>query len=131
MRFKKISYLLLGFGTMHLLGCSQTPQEISQAKVIHQMEWLYSAKPDRDFQSAIGRKDYRFLGLYGYALYVPRVDASCITSANDVKPIEGTSDVVNGYEHEKLIAIAGVYASDFNLMMLMYRIKNQGFKCGS
>ena len=114
-----------------LAGCAQTPFEFAQADVVNKMAWLKSAKPEHDFLAAVEKKDYRFRGLYGYALVVPRVGLSCISAQADVDPIDGTSDVVLGYEHAKLIAIAGAYADDFNLRMRIFREKNFGFKCES
>lgn len=93
------------------------------------MGWLKTADPERDFAAAIEKKDYRFRGLYGYALVVPKVGLTCISLPTDVNPIEGTSDVVLGYEHAKLIAIAAAYAEDFNLRMRLFREKNLDFKC--
>lgn len=129
MRHKQLSVLLVLLGTQLMMSCTKTQDASAKEKVIKQMEWLYSAKPDRDFQSAVERKDFRYMGLYSYSLYVPGVDPSCVSSKNDIKPIEGTSDVVLGYEHAKLIAIAGEYARDFNTRMLFYREEKMGSKC--
>lgn len=114
-----------------LLGCAPTPFEVAQAEVVGQLAWLKTADPERDFLAAIEKKDYRFRGLYGVALVVPRVSRTCISLNDDVNPIDGTSDAMLGYEHEKLIAIAAVYAADFNLRMRLFREKNFGFKCES
>lgn len=114
-----------------LLGCAQTQFEVAQGEVVRKMSWLNAANPERDFQSALDRKDYRFFGLHGYTLVVPKVSRNCISIDTDVIAIEGTSDVVLGYEHAKLIAIAATYADDFNFRMRLFREKNFGFKCES
>jgi hypothetical protein len=103
----------------------------AQAEVVGKLAWLNAADPERDFSKAIETKDYRFRGLYGYTLVVPSVNRSYISIETDVKPIEGTSDLVLGYEHAKLIAIALTYASDFNLRMRLFREQKLGFKCDS
>jgi hypothetical protein len=123
--------LISAVGLALLVGCFQTPFGLAQAEVIGKMAWLKTADPERDFSAAVKNKDYRFRGLYGYALVVPKVRLSCISVQADVNPIDGTSDVVLGYEHAKLIAIAAAYADDFNLRMRLFREKNLGFKCES
>jgi hypothetical protein len=120
--------LLIVFCLLALPGCDRMTNE---EKVVDQMEWLYTAKPDHDVQVALEKKDYRFMGIYGTTLVVPGIDFSCISLNKDVKPIQGTSDVVLGDEHQKLIGIAGEYARDFNQKMLVFRIEKLGFKCCS
>lgn len=116
---------------LFLSGCNQSPYNAMQNEIKAQMGWLYTANPDDDFDAAVRNKDFRFVGIYGYSLTVPRVTRKCISIEKDVKPIEGTTDAVLSYEHAKLIAIAGVYAEQYNLRMLMFREKNMGFKCDS
>ena len=110
-------------------GCARSPLSVAQDNAVRQMEWLYSAQPDRDVAAAIKKKDYRFVGLYGIGLDVPYINLGCISVDADVRPIEGTSDAVLGYEHAKLIAIAHVYAKEFNFRMRLFRAENMGFKC--
>ena len=80
---------------------------------------------------AIEREDFRFKGLYGYSLEVPRVSVMCVDVDTDVDPIEGTSEFVLGYEHAKLLAIARAYASYSNLKMRQYLETHNGFECSS
>jgi hypothetical protein len=123
--------LLLAIGLAFLLGCAQTPFELAESEAIGKLAWLRTADPERDYSAAVEKKDYRFRGLYGTVLVVPKVERSCISAQVDVNPIEGTSEVILGYEHAKLIAIAAVYAEDFNFRMRLFREKNLGFKCAS
>jgi len=128
----EVNKRLLLIGCLLLLpSCAQSEYDVVESKIKTQMGWLYKANPDDDFQAAIRNKDYRFIGIYGYSLYVPGVDLKCISVEKDVNPIEGTSDAVLGYEHAKLIAIAGVYAEHYNFRMRTFREKNMGFKCDS
>ena len=130
MNLKKIQRVFLFILSMlFFVGCTQSDSDIVQDRIERKMGWLYSAKPDQDFQEAIKRKDYRFIGIYGYTMYVPEVNLTCISNEEDVKPIEGTSDAVFSYEHSKLIAIAQVYAKSYNIRMLEFRKEKLGLKC--
>jgi len=121
---------LLILSIFFLASCTQSDNETLQDQIVKKMGWLYAAKPDQDFRAAIKRKDYRFIGVYGYVVYVPEVNPTCISDEKkDVKPIEGTSDTVLSYEHAKLIAIAQVYAKYYNFHMLEFRKVQMGFKC--
>ena len=114
-----------------LTGCMETEFEKAQAPIIEKMEWLYKANPDKDFENAIKKSDYRFIGIYGYSLSVPGIEMKCLDYEKDINPIEGTSDAVLGYEHSKLIAIAKAYAEYYNLKMKIYLEENNRFKCNS
>ena len=109
----------------------ETEFEKAQTPIIEKMELLYKANPDDDFEEAIKNSDYRFIGIYGIKLYVPGIEITCLDYEKDIKPIEGTTDAVLGYEHSKLIAIARAYAEYYNFKMRMYLKENNGFKCNS
>jgi hypothetical protein len=71
-------------------------------------------------ESALGRGDLRFLGVYGYALEVPGVlksEADRI-SKNGVLPIPGTSDALVSEEHGTLNDEAREYAAKYNALLL-------------
>jgi len=121
--------LILGVLIILLFGCEKSEFEVAQTKEIEKMEWLLHASPSDDFESAINKKDFRFIGLYGNASSVPNLSKSCINMKTDVNFIEGSSEVLLGYEHAKLNAIAHVYADDYNLRMLRYLEEKQLFKC--
>ena len=110
-----------------LVACQASEFEIAQEKYINEMDWL---QPRDDVEKAIKNKDFRFMGIYGYSISVPDVKLKCLNLEKDINPIKGTTDAVIGYEHEKLIAIARVYARESNFRMKRYRETNQGFKCG-
>ena len=114
-----------------LFSCAKTEYEKEQEKVTSQMEWLINADPDKDFENAIGKSDFRFIGLYGYALFTPGVNISCLNRDKDINPIKGTSDVILGYQHQKLIAIGNVYAEHYNFRMRIYLEEKGKFKCNS
>ena len=121
--------LTLGVLIILLFGCEKSEFEVAQAKKIEKMEWLLHASPSDDFVSAINKKDFRFIGLYGNTSSVPNISKSCINMKTDVNFIEGSSEVLLGYEHVKLNAIAHVYADDYNLRMLRYLEEKQLYKC--
>ena len=123
--------IVIFFTIFLILGCTKTPYETEQEKVTSQMEWLNNADPDKDFEKAIAKSDFRFIGLYGYALFTPGVNISCLNPDKDINPIKGTSDFVLGYQHHKLIAIGNVYAEHYNSRMRIYLEESGKFKCNS
>jgi hypothetical protein len=60
-------------------------------------------------------------------MYLPGLPEACAQqqAPKNVRVIEGTSDVVLGYEHAKLIAIAQAYARHYN-SALFYLLENEG-----
>jgi hypothetical protein len=121
--------LILGVLIILLFGCEKSEFEVAQATEVEKMEWLLHASPSDDFESAINKKDFRFIGLYGNTSSVPNISKSCINIKTDVNFIKGSSETLYGYEHVKLNAIAHVYASDYNFRMLRYLEEKQLFKC--
>ena len=107
-----------------LFGCEKSEFEVAQAKEVVKMEWLLHASPSDDVEDAIKKKDFRFIGLYGITNIVPRINKSCINMETDVNFIEGSSEILIGYEHIKFNAIAHVYAEDYNFRMLRYLEKD-------
>jgi hypothetical protein len=119
------------FSVILILGCAKTEFETEQEKAISQLEWLINADPDEDFNKAIEKADFRFIGLYSYALFTPRVNISCLNRDKDINPIKGTSDVILGYQHHKLIAIGNVYAEHYNSRMRIFLEEKGKFQCNS
>ena len=123
-------YTLL-FIFLSLLGCKETEHDKVMSKINNEMGWVNNANPELDFEKAIKKHDYRFIGIFGAKLITPGVDINCLNYEKDIKPIKGTSDAVLGYEHAKLIAIATTYAKFYNFKMKMYLSKNGNFKCNT
>ena len=114
-----------------IFGCTKTEHEKDEEKIISKMEWLINANPDKDFEKAIEKSDFRFIGLYGYALFTPGVNINCLNRDKDINPIKGTSDNIMGYQHHKLIAVGNVYAEHYNTRMRIYLEQKGKFKCNS
>ncbi|MCP5163338.1 MAG: hypothetical protein H6999_10210 [Hahellaceae bacterium] len=124
-------YLIMFFAMTLLSGCEKTEFEVEQEKYIDALEWVLGADPDKDFERAIENEDFRFIGTYGINNPIPGLMRSCVNVKTDVRYLKGTSEILLGYEHEKLNTIAGLYASHYNLRMRIYLADTQGFKCES
>jgi hypothetical protein len=109
--------------------CQSSVLHASQKKYIQKMKWLYSANPEKDYKNALKHKDYRFIGINGYSLYVPGLKIDCLNTEKDINTIQGTADTTVDNTHAQLNKIAIEYAKDYNLRMKHYREKYQGFKC--
>ena len=81
------------------------------------LRWLEKADPERDALKAIARRDYRFLGVYGFAPFTPAV-APEIASRYGVKYIEGTSDAIRGRRDVHYHHLAKMYAAQYNTVLL-------------
>jgi hypothetical protein len=121
--------LVLIFLSLFLTACVESKFDKAQSEVIKQLEWLNDANPQVDFVKAIQKSDFRFFGVYGRSMFVPGINIKCLNQDKDIRFIEGTSDAYQGYEHEKLNAIAWVYADNYNIRMLRYLQERDEFKC--
>ena len=117
------------FLSLLLTACVESEFDKALSEEVKQLEWLNDANPQIDFEKAIVKGDYRFLGLYGRGQFVPGINIKCLNYDNDIIFIKGTSDAFEGYEHEKLNAIAWVYADNYNMRMLRYLRERDEFKC--
>lgn len=106
-------------------GCQSTDSNNSTIDVGR----LYVADPLDDFRKSVENKDYRFVGIYGYALSVPGVNPICIDPDRDVKLIEGTSDTYSSYEEEKFNVVARVYADHYNFQLKQYLKGRNMYSC--
>jgi hypothetical protein len=82
------------------------------------------ANPEKDCERAIARKDFRFVGVAGFALDVPGVAdyQTRYWKSNGVKVIAGTSDVGQRDFNEA----ARVYARRYNAALLKYLATHGG-----
>ena len=117
--------LVVAFLSLFLFSCNGS----DNVEVVDEMLWLNQADPMEDFENAIARSDFRFIGLYGVGAYVPVVNIQCLNPEKDINFIKGTSDALEGYEHAKLNAIAQVYADNYNIRMLIYLQEHKWFEC--
>ena len=69
-------------------------------------------------ESNLSKGDKEFVAIYGYTYEVPGVENKAIIKEYGMRPIEGTSDVVEGQEHKHLIDLARTYAKAYNQKLL-------------
>ncbi|MCL6416909.1 hypothetical protein MIB92_14705 [Aestuariirhabdus sp. Z084] len=122
-------YVLILFACLTIASCEKTEREKLEQEILEEMGWLYSADPIEDALEAIDNKDYRFMAVYGYSLSIPSVPNKCFSSWEEIesktKPIKGTSDAIENYEHAKLNLIAREYAERYNVQLFFY-LKDSG-----
>ena len=123
--FRLLSFCLIA---LFVIGCEKSDFEVEAEKHIDALEWIVDADPEADFEEAIDKKDYRFKGVYGNKNLVPGVSMECLNVEKDVDYIKGTSEILWGYEHTKLNAIAYVYAQHYNSKMAIYLLENEKYK---
>lgn len=100
---------------------SKSPQdEEDKAFFLREIERLKKANPTTDLEQAWQARDYRFTGIYGYALGVPGVKADLRDLAVErygVKPILRTNDFIRGPEQSEFQRLATQYAKIYNQLL--------------
>ena len=81
-----------------------------------ELKSLNLENPEVDANKNFSNRDFQFICICGYACYTPGVgkDDLALTKKYGSRCIEGTSDVVEGDEHGKLIEAAKTYAEKYN-----------------
>jgi hypothetical protein len=119
--------VLIGL-VIYLSFFSSSPvPKYDDSEVVSQLRWANSANPDRDIAAAISKKDTRFIGLYGYATYVPGIDDgdTALVTMHGVRYLEGTSDGLRSPEHSRLNTLARNYATRYNVILVHYLKKQK------
>ena len=77
-------------------------------------------KPEEDLERNLSQGNRQFMSVCGYACECPGVskDDYGYVQQYGSQIIKGTSDVVEGNEHLKLIGIASSYAEQYNIALL-------------
>lgn len=115
------------FAGIALTGCQEmaqsdpaslTPQE---REALSTLEWLQKADPARDVESSAQRGDTQLYILAGRAQTPPGIPAETAEAAMTrcgTKLLPGSTDMVQGSLHLKLLQQARDYAADYNQRML-------------
>jgi hypothetical protein len=88
---------------------------------VKKLQWVKNADPISDAKKAIKNRNFALLGIAGYTWSIPGVDERKKLEYRDtygLRILEGTSDVVFGDEHARLIDLAAEYAKKYNLYIL-------------
>jgi hypothetical protein len=94
------------------------PQE---RKSVQALAWLKDANLERDLKIALEKQDKRLLGMMGRATDLPGVPTDLTSRAKrvcGVRYVEGSTDMVRGEVHLKLLQHAYEYAAAYNQAML-------------
>ena len=107
---------------MFLLFCLVVPALTCFAQNnIEKLRWVEKADAVADANTAIEKKDFRFLGIAGYTITfpgIPQEKQQELTNKYGSIIIEGTGDVVEGEEHIRLISLAKAYAETYNAFII-------------
>jgi hypothetical protein len=89
--------------------------------------WLRQANALQDVQSALKKNDKRLLVMAGRIPHIPGVEEKLSTKAKKkcgISIIKGSTDMVLGDTHLKLLQAASKYAFQYNRNMLQYCFNN-------
>ncbi len=97
----------------------------AERKSLESLAWLSDANVARDVQAALDKRDNRLLGMMGRATGLPGVPAELTSRAKaicGIRYVEGSTDVVRGELHLKLLQRAYEYAAAYNRAVLKHCI---------
>jgi hypothetical protein len=112
---------------MTLSGCQEmAPMDVStlppeERKAVEALSWLQDADAARDAAEARQQGDLRLLALAVRAPNLPGVPAEATARVErdcGIRYLEGTTDMVRGDNHLKLLQQARDYAAAYNRLML-------------
>jgi outer membrane lipoprotein LolB len=112
-----LKVLLLSYLLTAMSGYAAEPE----SDLVKQLEWVEKADPIGDARKAVDRGEFALLGVNGYTWTIPGIEDSKkfeLRKNYGLKIIEGTSDVVQGEEHNRLQGLATEYAKKYNLYLL-------------
>ncbi|MCG7898647.1 MAG: glutamyl-tRNA amidotransferase [Candidatus Thiodiazotropha lotti] len=95
-----------------------TPEE---RRSVESLAWLSDVNVERDVQAALDKRDKRLLGMMGRATDLPGVPTELTSKAKTIcgiRYVEGSTDVVRGEVHLKLLQRAYDYAAAYNQAIL-------------
>jgi hypothetical protein len=116
----RISIIALLFS---VIACqTQTDEDMTQLspderKGVDALSWLKHADVEHDIQTALSKNDLRLLATAGRSTDLPGVAAEVVSKAKSVcgiRYVEGSTDVVQGETHLKMLQAAYDYADAYN-----------------
>ena len=92
----------------------------------HTLSELNIDSPREDLRKNRSRGDNRFVGINGFTCLPPGLDDKEIALVRKygLRCLEGTSDMIEGKEHEKLLSRAIAYATAYNKTLFL-ELKNE------
>ena len=90
---------------------------------VEQLRWVETANAVADADESAKSDNYQLLAIAGYTWSLPGIDDEKKWAYRDrygIKLLEGTSDVIQGSEHARLIKLATEYARQYNLRILKH-----------
>lgn len=122
----RISILALLFS---VIACqTQTDVDMTQLspderKGVAALSWLKHADVEREIQTALSKNDMRLLATAGRSTDLPGVPVEMASKAKSVcgiRYVEGSTDVVQGEVHLKMLQAAYDYADAYNRKIIKH-----------
>lgn len=110
------AWMLLLCGSI-FLGSNGFSSERSNIAVLRTtLSSLDLEHPERDVAKNVAHGDFQFIGINGFTCDAPGTesDPDALIRKFGVRCLDGTSDVIEGEEHRKLIEKARAYAERYN-----------------
>lgn len=122
------------FTLLFSLTACQSPNDLDmtqlspeERKSIQSLAWLEQANVEQDIERALAKNDNRLLVMSGRAPNLPGVPPELASKAKTVcgiRYVEGSTDVVRGEIHLKMIQAAYDYAATYNQELIKHCLIN-------
>jgi hypothetical protein len=123
-----VKKVLLTLLSALLLSACQEGEKIDMSQVtlkersaVESLIWVKQANAEKDAQESLDRGDTRLFAMATRGSYIPGIAPELATKAKNVcgvRYVPGSTDMVLGDTHMKLLQAAEVYATAFNRIMI-------------
>lgn len=113
-------------GTSNGAGSSSKRSNVTVLKST--LETLDLEHPEEDVTRNVAKGEFTFFGINGYSCDIPndKLDFNPLIQEYGIRCLEGTSDMVEGEEHRRLIERATVYAQSYNSSLKKWLQRHKG-----
>jgi outer membrane lipoprotein LolB len=122
--------LMLLIASVAVAGSGEAKAKTSNLAILTTtLSLLDLAHPEQDMANHVAHGDYRFIGMNGYSCTAPgiRGTPSEIIDKYGIWCLEGTSDMIEGEEHMKLIKKAKSYAERYNIALAKWLANHEEY----
>jgi hypothetical protein len=105
------------------------PLSAEEKKSLQSLAWLKDSNVEGDVQAALDKQDKRLFSMMGRATDLPGVPSELTSKAKStcgIRYLEGSTDVVRGEVHLKLLQQAYEYAAAYNRLIIKHCLDRRG-----
>lgn len=120
--------LVLLIASIAVAGSNENIAKTSDLAILTTtLSFLNLEHPEQDMAKRVAHGDYRFIGINGYTCTAPGIKGTLSKKKDKygIWCLEGTSDMIEGEEHMRLIKKAQAYAQRYNIALEKWFAKHE------